>query len=356
MFDLSGCVVWFRFRFDQITETSRIAPDMIRKPLMKFLMVALVLAFASTGFGQSAKEYVQSGFDQYKKHDYLGAIADFSKAIAADRSSRDGYLGRGLCEVSLNDIESAMTDFAKTIELDPKFAKGYLARATVYGLKEKSDEALADLNEAIDLDSTIPAAFLLRGPQRLLKGNKKGACDDFAKAKALGDTMADELIRKFCGNDQLPGESLQINWPESENWKIGVEVDNETTHDVDMIHSNETLEAWTEIVTMTIVKNTSRVPMDEAMKLTLEESKKRFGDVALTFIEKDENTEYPWIIFTVESPSPKSYEATEARVWYIVQGKQALFTNFVAIKQATVSPEMKAKWVKVFKATKVVTK
>jgi hypothetical protein len=74
----------------------------------------------------------------------------------------------------------------------------------------------------------------------------------------------------------------------------------------------------------------------------------------LTFIEKDETAEYPWIIFTIESPSFKNDKKPESQLWYVVQGKSALYTNFRAVKEATVPKELKDKWTAFFKTGKIV--
>ena len=323
---------------------------------MKILIPVFVLILASTTFAQTAQEYFQSGLDKHQKKDYSGAIGDYSKAIAADKGYHDAYYNRAGCELAMKDYDAAMTDYAKTIELDPKFARVYYSRATAYLSKEKYDEALADLNKAIDLDPTVPHALTLRGQILAQTGNKKGACEDFNKAKAIGDAQADKFIHQFCGNEQLPGESLMIYWPESENWKLGNEQDNAEVHVMDMIHTNETLEKWTEFGNMTSIKGATGVPMDKAMNLMFEESKKNSDDAKLNFIEKDEKSEYPWIIFTIESPSFKTDKTPESQLWYVVQGKHTLYTNFRAIKQATIPAELKEKWVKFFKTAKIVTK
>ena len=92
--------------------------------------------------------------------------------------------------------------------------------------------------------------------------------------------------------------------------------------------------------------------MKEAYEPVIEELK----EYGVHFIEKDEKAECPWIIFTIEAPSFKNDKTPESQLWYIVQGKQALYTNFRAVKQATVPADLKDKWIKFFKAGKIVNK
>jgi len=78
-----------------------------------------------------------------------------------------------------------MSDFDKTIEIDPKFIKAYYSRATVFVSQEKYLQALPDLDKTVELDPAFPNVLTLRGQIRAQSGNKKGACEDFKKAKEI---------------------------------------------------------------------------------------------------------------------------------------------------------------------------
>ncbi len=323
---------------------------------MKRILTILALTICATTFGQTANDFLQSGITKHNAKDFEGAIKDYSKAIKEDKNLRDAYFNRGVCEQALKDNKSAKKDFDKTIEIDPNFAKAYYSRATVSVSNEKFLDALPDLDKVIEIDPTTPNALNLRGQIRAQTGNKKGACEDFSQAKTNGDKQADKYLQQFCGNEQQGGESLMLNWPDEENWKVGDDQENETQHILDLIHSNETIDKWTELGNMTSIKGVKGIPVDKAMNLMYEQSKQQAPKAKLTFIEKDENSEYPWIIFTIESPSFKNDKTPESQLWYIVQGKQALYTNFRAIKQATIPTELKDKWIKFFKTGKIVNK
>lgn len=323
---------------------------------MKQLLILFALIISVTTFGQTAKEYLEIGIAKHANKDYKGAIKEYSKAIKEDKNYTDAYFNKGTCELALEDFISAKKDFDKAIEIDPNYVKAYYSRASVYASQEKYVEALPDLDKTIELDPKTPNALTLRGQIRAQSGNKKGACEDFNLAKTYGDKLADKYLQQFCGNEQQGGESLMLNWPDEENWKVGDDQENGTQHVLDLIHSNETIEKWTELGNMTSIKGVKGVPVDKAMELMYEQSKKEAPKAKLTFIEKDENAEYPWIIFTIESPSFKNDKTPESQLWYIIQGKQALYTNFRAVKQATISTELKDKWIKFFKTGKIVNK
>jgi tetratricopeptide (TPR) repeat protein len=323
---------------------------------MKKTLTTLIIIFTLTAFGQTSQEYLQNGITKHKQQDFKGAIKDYDKSIKEDKANKDAFYNRGTCQLALKEFKSAMTDFNKTIELDPKFAKAYYSRATVFVSQEKYAEALPDLDKTIELDPTIPNVLTLRGQIRAQTGNKKGACEDFNQAKQIGDKQADKYLSQFCGNEQQGGESLMLDWPESENWKIGSSQENEQMVMLELIHSNETLEKWTEFGSMMSIKGVKNVPMDKAMNMMLDQAKLNSPKAKLTFIEKDESVEYPWIIFTIESPSFKNDKTPESQLWYIVQGKTSLYTNFRAVKQATIPEELKDKWIKFFKTAQVVNK
>ena len=222
--------------------------------------------------------------------------------------------------------------------------------------QEKYKEALPDLDKTIELDNTLPNALNLRGQIRAQLGNKNGACEDFNKAKTNGDKQADKYLNQFCGNQQQDGESLMLYWPENESWKVGDNQENEEQHIIDLIHSNETIDKWTELVNMTSLKGVKNVQVEKAMNIMFDQSKKQSPKAKLTFLEKDENTEYPWILFKIESPYFKDDKNPESQLWYIVQGKSSLYTNFRAVKSATLTEEQKLSWTKIFKNGKIVNK
>ncbi len=323
---------------------------------MKSVVTVFALLLSVLTFGQSAKEFLENGIAKHKVKDYEGAIKDYSKAIKEDKNYTDAYYNKGTCELALNDLKSAKKDFDKAIEIDPKYVKAYYSRATVLVSQEKYSDALPDLDKVIELDATTPNALSLRGQIRVQSGDKKGACEDFTKAKENGDSKADRYLQQFCGNKQQAGESLMLHWPEEENWKVGDDQENSKMHVLDLIHSNETLNTWTELGNMTSIKGVTGIAVDKAMNLMFEQSKQESPKAKLTFIEKDENAAFPWIVFTIESPNSKTDKTPESQLWYIVQGKEALYTNFIAVKQATISKEQKEKFAKFLKTAKVVSK
>ena len=324
-----------------------------RKP-MKVISTALAIICSMTAFGQTSQEHFQNGIAKHEQQDYKGAIKDYDKAIKEDKQNKDAFFNRGTCELALKDLKSAMADFDKAIAIDPTFPKAYYSRASVFVSQEKYVEALPDLDKTIALDPTLPNALTLRGQIRAQTGNKEGACEDLNQAKQIGDRQADKYLSRFCEDGAQAAESLKLEWPESEKWIVGSNQENDQMVMVELIHSDESLEKWTEFGTMISIKGAKNIPMDDAMNMMFDQAKKNSSKAKLTFMEKDESVQYPWILFTIEAQSFKDDKTPESQLWYIVQGKQALYTNFRAVKQATIPADLKDKWAKFFKTAHVV--
>lgn len=145
-----------------------------------------------------------------------------------------------------------------------------------------------------------------------------------------------------------------LDWPDSEHWKVGTDQENGQQHVIELIHENETVEKWTEMGNMTSIKGVVNVPIDTAMRLMFKSAADDAINPKLTFIKKGETQGCSWIIFTIESASFKSDPHPESQVWFIVQGKQGLYTNFVALKKAKLPEDFKKKWSAFFQSMKLV--
>lgn len=309
-----------------------------------------------TSIAQTAEEHVENGLEKDKQKNYKGAIKDYDKAIKADKNSAAAYFHRATAKLMLNDLKPSIADFNKTIELAPDYDKAYYNRAVAYIYLKNYAQALPDIDKVIELAPNTVDVFCLRGFARIETNDKIGACEDFNHAKEMGNKKADKYLATHCGNEQQEGESLLLHWPESENWKVGSSQENEQMALLELIPAKETLENWTEMGTMMSIKGAVGIPVENAMNMMFDQAKANAPKAQLTFIEKDETAEFPWIIFTIEAPNFKNDKNPESQLWYVVQGKTALYTNFRAVKQATVPAELKEKWIAFFKTGKIVYK
>ena len=149
-------------------------------------------------------------------------------------------------------------------------------------------------------------------------------------------------------------ENLKVNWPEKYEWKIGSNQETEQVHFIELVPGKESIDNWTIIGTMMSIKGATNVPMDVATNLMFDQTKATAPKAKLTIIEKNETVENHWIIFTIESPRFTDDKTPESQLYYIVQGKSSLYSNFVAIKEKKLSEDFINDWIKVFKSSELV--
>ena len=323
--------------------------------MKRIFLITLITLLNININAQTSDEFLNSGIEKHNSKDYKGALKDYSKAIKKDKNNAFAYYNRGLIELATSDFKLALSDFTKTIELKNTYIDAYYSRATVYANLKDYKKAISDLDVVIKENEKFPNALTLRGQLHFGMENKGACCKDFERAKQIGDKSADKYLSKYCGNEQQAGESLSLHWPENENWKLEDSQENEQMMMIELLRNNETFDNWTEIGTMMSIKGAINIPMDNAMNMMFEQAKKEGKDSKLTFIEKDESCEFPWILFKIEtSKHKKGDKGPESQLWYIVQGKTSLYTNFRAVKEKEISKELETKWIVFFKAGKVV--
>jgi hypothetical protein len=150
-------------------------------------------------------------------------------------------------------------------------------------------------------------------------------------------------------------ERLVVPWPET--WKIGSEQKNKTMKMVELVPNNESVDKWTIIgttQTYTTLKGLGNSPIENIMNVTFDQAKKNAIDPKLTFIEKKEDGKNPWILFKIESASFKNDKNPESELYYVVAGDEALYSNFVAIKSASLTGEFTGHWTAIFKSSQLV--
>jgi len=149
-------------------------------------------------------------------------------------------------------------------------------------------------------------------------------------------------------------ESLKIVWPEQYEWKLLSNQENDNVHLIEIIPGKEKAKNWSMLGQMMSIKGVRNVPMDKAKDLMFDQTKINTPNAKLTFFEKDEETEYPWILFKIENPKFNNDKKPESQLWYIRQGKTALFVNFIAVKKKQLEDDFVREWSEIFKSSEVV--
>lgn len=125
------------------------------------------------------------------------AIADFNKALALKSVNADAYFGRGLCYYSKEKFDAAFDDIDKAIQQNAKLTDAYLYRAYVCEKLGKNESALYDYQQVQQMRPYDALAFYKSGLINYGLNSTKGACQDFKKAAALGNTEAADYVKKM---------------------------------------------------------------------------------------------------------------------------------------------------------------
>jgi hypothetical protein len=149
-------------------------------------------------------------------------------------------------------------------------------------------------------------------------------------------------------------ENLKINWPGEYKWKVGADQQVKNSRMIELIPGNETLNNWSIIGTMVSMQGVKNVPMNTAVKMTFDKMKGNSPKARLVVIERGDAAKNPWILFKIESPYFNNSKTPESQMYYIIQGKTSLYSNFVAVKQDHLGPLFVEKWAKIFKNSSLI--
>jgi Tfp pilus assembly protein PilF len=145
---------------------------------------------------RNAQALALKGFALSAQNKMGEAARYFEKAIAADGSLANGWLGRGLARIRNNDIDNGRKDLetAATLEPNRAFLRSYLGKA--WSLDElfrhtwNSQLARRELGRAMGLDPNDPTAWLYSALLNDQANSINPAIDDLEHSAALNDNRA----------------------------------------------------------------------------------------------------------------------------------------------------------------------
>ena len=152
-------------------------------------------------------------------------------------------------------------------------------------------------------------------------------------------------FQTFCQTNDKP-EFVKIDWPKDEKWHIADQQKSASQTMIELLKGLETFDNFSEIGTTYIFRGSMYVPIKDKIDELYNRVKKNAPTANKTMIEKDENTNCPWYIYKIESP-------TESQVWFAVQGKNEIHISFWATRSSEIKSELQDKWVKIFKSSKI---
>lgn len=163
--------------------------------------------------------YINRGADKSAIGDYKGAIADYEKVISLDSKNTLAYFNVGNNLKRIGDNKSAIDFYNKAfntkggdgiyLDLQPNSVidlssfdvpghEIYYERGIALYQIDSLKKAFSDFQNCISKNYMTAESNYWIGNIFLVNGNKEKACEYFNKAKSLGDTDADDSIRKYC--------------------------------------------------------------------------------------------------------------------------------------------------------------
>lgn len=193
------------------------------------LQLIFLLLLASISQAQdpvSADDFAQRGISRFEKHDFEGAITDFTKAIELNGQSLEFcFYFRGIALYRLNRVDEAIADLSKAITLKqhPRF---YHDRGNLLAQIGDHDRAMIDLNKAIEIEPQNARAYGDRGIVRLLRGDDAATELDFKKCfeldsrlephfKATANQIKQQAVLRSEHQEPPDVEIVKFNWKET---------------------------------------------------------------------------------------------------------------------------------------------
>jgi len=149
-------------------------------------------------------------------------------------------------------------------------------------------------------------------------------------------------------------EYLDFTWQSEEDWSVAFEEEDDKMLILQYIPKGQTLETWREIGTIQMIKMAEirQFTPYEMMEIMYKQGLQQAPEAKLTFITKNDSTEYPWIQFKIEAPKLKDIPQAESQLYHLIQGKETLFVVIWGIRRWEIYTEEESKWREIFsKAT-----
>jgi tetratricopeptide (TPR) repeat protein len=140
--------------------------------------------------------YRERGFTYYLSDQYVQAISDFDKVIAATPNDAFYLRYRAAAFLKMGDAERAFADFGKAVAAAPDDPDNYVARADAYVERKNYEMALSDLDRAIALKPDRSTSYLRRAEVLYKLGSKDKAIADVTRVTELEPNEASGYLNR----------------------------------------------------------------------------------------------------------------------------------------------------------------
>lgn len=191
---------------------------------LKLILTVILLLPASASYAQqrasvqgiltsqatvklSISNLTQRGIEKLQLGDYLGAIADFDRALSLDSHNSLAYYYRGLAQ--------------RQLENSPSFQEAYLQARQIQGAARlqvgDEQEAIADFTYVLKHNPQATFAYINRGLARLESGEVQQAVTDFTAALNLEPNLATAYYHRSFAHHLLGNQEEALNdWNKAE--------------------------------------------------------------------------------------------------------------------------------------------
>lgn len=198
--------------YEEVNRTNLVSPasffstaktkEMLKAPVEEVLalMDSCMSRFTEPYTVEAAPYLLERARVRMDANQARGAMLDYDAYFKAVNGNVNDvfYYYREQAALKAKQFQRALDDLAKAIELNPKELTYYAELAVVNLRVGRNEDALKVLNNALAVDPKYAEAYRLIGITQLQMKKQKEACENFAKAKELGDPNVDELIEKHC--------------------------------------------------------------------------------------------------------------------------------------------------------------
>jgi tetratricopeptide (TPR) repeat protein len=167
--------------------------------LFALMAVIVLFAFVSAAYAEDAQTLYIAGVKKIKTRDFEKAIADFDKAIAANKAFVKAYVGRGMCNFMLDKHKQAISDLNMAIQRDPENVTALFWRGSSYMMAGYSKEAISDFTGVLKKQPENSWSYMNRGICQFRQEKLDEAIADASKAVSYNPKRGDPYaIRALC--------------------------------------------------------------------------------------------------------------------------------------------------------------
>lgn len=130
--------------------------------------------------------------------EYLSANIGFSYLIEMDDADFQAYYGRAETRLKLDDLQGAVNDYTKALAANRTLTEAYKGRGIAYSKMYDFKSAIKDFNQALTSKPNDGELYYYRGVCYLRSSDFSNACMNFEDALKLNYRAAAEYYNKNC--------------------------------------------------------------------------------------------------------------------------------------------------------------